>query len=565
MTVTVVGSGPAVAAVEAALADVDRPGPVERVGPDAIRGELAVVVGRAGARGFGVADERARETGLDWLAVELGGVGSRAVDGVEAAVTHLEAAPCYDCLRGRVEAAVGAAADVGGRATNAPTERFAGALAGREALARLTGDDSGPAPGRLVEVPHATRELLALPSCDCGAGRERDWTPRRDAVDRAVEASLARAERALDPRVGPVAEVGEAESVPLPYYLATVADTSGFSDVRAASNAAGVDPDWNGAFMKALGEALERYAAGVYRGTALPAVGADVTRVDATAFVLPNDGDVTAPETWVPGERLVDGERVALPAPRVFHPTDDATITTGLGLGNGGRGALVAGLTEVVERDAAMLSWYSTAGPLGLEIDADPFRTLRRRARAEDLSLTPTLLTQDVDVPVVAVAAHRTGEWPRFALGSAAALDPIEAAVSAGCEALQNWMELRGMGREEAVDAEGAIGQFASLPDAVQPYVAPATSVPASRVAEPPGGDPVATLIDRLAEADLDAYAVRLTTRDLDAIGFEAVRALVPAAQPLFVDEPCFGERAERVPETMGYEPRLDRQHHPFP
>ena len=27
----------------------------------------------------------------------------------------------------------------------------------------------------------------------------------------------------------------------------------------------------------------------------------------------------------------------------------------------------------------------------------------------------------------------------------------------------------------------------------------------------------------------------------------------------------ALGERAERVPEELGFEPRLDRPHHPFP
>jgi len=572
MSVPVVGSGPAVEAVEAALADADRS--ARRVGPDAIAGELAVVVGRAGARGFGVADERARAVGAGWLAVELGGVGGRAVEGVEAAITHLGSAPCYDCLCRRVSAGLetdpdgdpktgataGTGTTVGGRETAASTERFAGAVAGREAVSRLRTDAASPA-GRLVELPYTDRELLPVPGCDCGGGR--DWTPRRDAVDRPVEASLSRAERALDPRVGPVAEVGEVESLPLPYYLARVADTSGFSDLRAATDAAGVDPDWDGAFMRALGEALERYAAGVSRRADPSPV--DAPRIDHGAFVLPDAVAATDPDAWVAGERLADGEPVALPATRVFYPTDDAAITTGLGLGNAGTDALVAGLTEVVERDAAMLTWYSTATPLGLAVESDPFAALRRRARVEGLSLTPTLLTQDVDVPVVAVAAHREGAWPRFALGSAAAFDPVDAAVAAGCEAVQNWTELRGMGRGEAAEAEGAIGRFASLPRAVRPYVDPETTVPVDSVAGPVPDDPVAALVDRLVAVGLDAYAVRLTTRDLETIGFEAVRALVPAAQPLFVEEPYFGGRAERAPEAMGYEPRLARQHHPFP
>jgi ribosomal protein S12 methylthiotransferase accessory factor len=48
-------------------------------------------------------------------------------------------------------------------------------------------------------------------------------------------------------------------------------------------------------------------------------------------------------------------------------------------------------------------------------------------------------------------------------------------------------------------------------------------------------------------------------------MGFEAVRVLVPGAQPLFTGEPYFGERARTVPEALGFEPRLDRPIHPFP
>jgi ribosomal protein S12 methylthiotransferase accessory factor len=40
---------------------------------------------------------------------------------------------------------------------------------------------------------------------------------------------------------------------------------------------------------------------------------------------------------------------------------------------------------------------------------------------------------------------------------------------------------------------------------------------------------------------------------------------LVPGAQPLFFGESVFGERAGSVPREMGFEPRLDRDHHPFP
>jgi ribosomal protein S12 methylthiotransferase accessory factor len=72
-------------------------------------------------------------------------------------------------------------------------------------------------------------------------------------------------------------------------------------------------------------------------------------------------------------------------------------------------------------------------------------------------------------------------------------------------------------------------------------------------------------VIGRVTDAGLDAYAARTTTRDVSELGFEAVRVLIPEAQPLFTGEPFFAERAESVPRALGFEPRLDREYHPYP
>jgi ribosomal protein S12 methylthiotransferase accessory factor len=173
-----------------------------------------------------------------------------------------------------------------------------------------------------------------------------------------------------------------------------------------------------------------------------------------------------------------------------------------------------------------------------------------------------------VDVPVVAVAVHREGEWPRFAVGSDADLDPEEAATSALAEALQNWMELRSMGADEAADADGAIGRYADFPATAREFVASETAIPAASVgpADPPTGKAeLDAVLSRLADADLSTHAARLTTRDVERLGFEAVRVLVPAAQPLFTGESFFGERAREVPAEMGFEFRPDRELHPYP
>jgi ribosomal protein S12 methylthiotransferase accessory factor len=429
-----------------------------------------------------------------------------------------------------------------------------------------------PLGGTVVEVPGQEREFLAVP----GEGRDRTLDRSWRSVD--LNAALERAEHALDDRVGLLTQVGERESFPIPYYLAGTAETTVYSDAAAAAFAAGADADWDRAFMKALGEGLERYCAGVYRQSAF-VVAPETNRarpVSPARFARPDSYrqvDREEPIPWVRGEHLATGERVSLPAEFVYYPPPQErhkpAITTGLGLGNSGVEALLSGLYEVIERDATMLAWYSTFDPLELTIDDDRFGTLVKRARAEELDVTPLLMTQDVDVPVVAVAVHRDGEaWPRFAMGSGADLDPAAAAHAALAEALQNWMELRAMGPEQAADEKAAIGDYAAFPAAAQQFIDVGATVDAGSVgpdALPEGETELDAVVERVTDAGLDAYAARTTTDDVAELGFEAVRVLSPEAQPLFTGEPFFAERAETVPAELGFEPRLEREYHPYP
>ncbi len=563
MDIGLVGDGPATEAVAAALGDVDvNVMPVEATLLDGF--DLAVVAGTAGSDVFTAANDR-----LDrYVAIEVGGVGGVPLGGVDASVTVFERA-CYECLCGRVAANTPEPASSPSGKRSAV--RYAGAVAGRRVIQLLSGEPVGET---VVEVPGPERALLPLPGCTCGAGP--DGAIPRDGREVPLDDAISRAERAMDSRVGPLREVGEQSSFPVPYYVAATADTTRFSDARAAEFAGGADVDWNAAFMKALGEGLERYAAGIYRRDAFTtAPAADVPNpIRPDAFVRPTDADEYDPDEalpWTTGEDLATGEPVSLPAEFVHFPPPERryrpAITTGLGLGNDGPEALLSGLYETIERDATMTSWYSTIEPLGLEVDDEDFTELCKRARAESLSVTPLLLTTDVDVPVVAVAVHRDGDWPRFAAGSGADLDPVAAARSALAEALQNWTELREMGPERAADEGAAIGYHADLPDATREFFDPDASVPIAGLGDPdlPGADALDAVLDRLGEVGLDAYAARTTTRDLAVLGFEAVRVLVPDAQPLFTREPFFGDRAREVPRSMGYEPTLDAEYHPFP
>ncbi|WP_330631433.1 YcaO-like family protein [Halocatena halophila] len=564
MTISIVGGGVPADSVVQSLTEsgesVTRHDSVETIESPA----LSVIIGSVGDERF----ERASEqlTG-EWIALELGGVGGIGIGSVAFAVTGFgPKTPCFDCLHRRVDSQIADDTVEQSPSVHPPTAHLGGALAGTQAVKLLDGDDSPL--GAVLEQPHATRRLLAVPGCSC-TDHQR-WMLSDERLDRSLEESLERAERAVDPRLGIISEVGEIESFPVPYYLTQLGSTTAFSSQQASKQAAGVALDWNEAFMKALGESLERYCAGVYKRDGLVS-GRPVDQPNAvvpSAFVHPGDHNDTEPIEWVPGTELGTDRTVSLPAEHVFFPydSDGPTITTGLGLGNDHTEAIVAGLTEIIERDAAIIAWYSSYEPLGLSIEDERFGTLRRRAKATGLSVTATLLTQDVDIPVVAVAVHRSDEeWPAFALGLAADLDPIAAAVSAGTEAIQNFTELRRMGQSRATEAGGRIGHFAARPATIAEFVSPDQSVPITSVAPEQAASPVDLLLDRLHAADLSAYATSLTTVDVRTLGFEAVRVLVPSAQPLFIDSPYFGDRARTVPKSLGFDPRLEREHHPYP
>lgn len=572
MEVTLVGDGPAIDAVTTALADVSVS--TSSDDPDAVgEADFAVVSAPAGARTFDRANAAASEGGTPWLAIEVGGIGGRPIPDIDAAVSGFTPATgCYDCLRTRVNADREPGESDTEPSADRSAVRLAGSVAGHELVGLLSGEESSIL-GGIVEIPYQRRRFLPVPGCACGSGPEREFELTYEPSP--VEDALDRAELTLDERVGLVGSVGEIESFPAPYYLANVRATDGFSDADAPAQAAGVDPDWNTAFMKALGEALERYGAAIYREELFSTGAPDSVEraVDPEMFVRPDTDSVSGDSTrWVPGIDLDGREQVHLPAEKAFFPPPSRefgpAITTGLGLESSTVGAVLSGLYEVIERDATMLAWYSTFEPLALSVDNGGFQSLARRARSEGLTVTPLLVTQDVDVPVVAVAVHREGGWPRFAVGSAADLDPVAAAQDALAEALQNWMELRSMGRDAAAEESGAIGEYASFPDEAAAFVDAGDPVPAGSVGPdevPTGQAELDALVDRAVDAGLSPYAVRLTPRDLESIGFEVVRAVVPEAQPLFTGDPFFGERARTVPADLGFDPRLERRPHPYP
>ncbi len=536
-----------------------------------------VAAGTPGETLFSTVDQQAT---TPWIAVEIGGVGGQSLDDVAGAVSVLDpGGPCYACLQSRVEAATTSSPEGSTRHLDV-LGRFAGAIAGW--LLR-TQDQTGLAEivGTTTIVGGEDHRLLPVPGCRCDTGSSRFDIPESSAPP---GNALERAEVAVDPLVGPITQVGEQSSYPAPYYVAELADSTAMSDVQVARYAAGIDLDWDDAFMRAIGEGLERYCAGMYRLDSLPADRSD-TYVPLSRLPTAHE-DAEAIGRWWPGVDLLTDDPVRLPVEAVTFPPPDSAdidaITTGLGLGETWTDAILAGLTEVLERDACMLGWYSTFEPLELSVDTESYRTLVRRLAGEGLATTSVVVTQDIDIPVVTSIVHRRDsdgqpvmetpfsdpdDWPAFAVGSAAAFDPASAAERALTEATQNWVELRGMGPEKAAE-EGAIGDFATFPRQARTVLETGPTVAASDLAPEPIDSPATALEyvrEQLRAAELSAYVARTTTRDVNERGFEAVRVVVPDAQPLVQRRAHFTDRLRRVPRSLGFQPRLDRGDHPYP
>ena len=393
----------------------------------------------------------------------------------------------------------------------------------------------------------------------------RDPAATEVAVGDDLAAAIAAAERAIDPVVGIIESVGEEASVPLPYYLARLTTHPMSHAGERGRLAAGVDLDWDRAYMRALGEALERYAASVYNTDALQAAPPDAmtNAMPLDALVRPAGG---TPDLlpWVSGLDLHTRSPTAVPAGLVYHPPPGPplrpAITTGLALARTRKAAIHRGLLEVIERDAVMRVWYGTAPVHRVTVETGPMQTLTARLRAADLSVACWGCPTDEGVPVCIAAVHRTTGYPYCAFGTAAAVEPREAATHAVIEATQNWMELEAMGREASAETYEGVARYAEDPSpafAFLPGSDAALPVDELLGAAPDAPEP---LIEHLAHHGLMAVAVSVTTGDLRALGFEAVRVVIPAAQPLFVRDPYFGDRVSTDAAAIH-----DRRPHPFP
>lgn len=357
---------------------------------------------------------------------------------------------------------------------------------------------------------------------------------------------------------------------------------------------------------KAIAEGLERYASCVtdarqFLWATANELGAEALDLDtvprcseaelAHSRCLLRPADMNAPIRWVRGISLFDGRPVWIPAVMVYLKTGAMSvgerfvlpISTGCGAHVTAEQALLAGVNEVIERDAISLVWLQQLALPRIELDVVPAWVqpfIEREARSRN-SMETLLFdaTTDVGVPTIYslhIAPHN--ETLATLVMCSTELDPAISVAKVMRESassrttLQQERELPTSWDDYISVSHGAafMGRRAQLPafDFLRssPHRRKLSEMPVLATGDPRRD--LACVIEQLRQRGMEAFAVDLTTDEARRVGMWVVRVIVPALQPL-----SFSYRARylghprlyEAPRLMGYPVRAEADINPWP
>lgn len=294
---------------------------------------------------------------------------------------------------------------------------------------------------------------------------------------------------------------------------------------------------------------------------------------------------------WTSGLDLATGAEVLVPAQAVYVPyvfTDGEQelrepLTTGAASGLAWSHTLVRALYEIVERDATMLLHY---GGCAVRL-INPAHVLSPRMLAYTRAMQAggkcvTLALVQTDLPahvVVVLVEDPTGRSPAVCVGSGASSNIAAAAESALCEAAAFNRALRSRlayGKQllsrapssQPVTSGELRGYYWAQADRIGTlsWFDGAVVMSKRAVADAPVYDP-AQLVDHLVSLPGGAVVVDCTPPDVRSFGVYCLKALVPALQPMHLDDSCM-IRTARLHECIvsnGSESMTDKiGPHPF-
>jgi thiazole/oxazole-forming peptide maturase SagD family component len=296
------------------------------------------------------------------------------------------------------------------------------------------------------------------------------------------------------------------------------------------------------------------------------------------------------PFTWIAGQSLTRDAAIWVPLQAVSsagpEPRDTPArepelrprVTTGVAAHPDRTTAILHGLREVIERDAAMLAWLTRRAGNALDVTGAADAGLQELARRfDDAGLTYALARLHTDAPLaVVVAALRdpSGVGPALALGTCAAPSVPAAAQKALLEALMVWRLVRGLRADGLVapTCAKALDQRSRLLwwsepgrwEEVRWLFAGPVATSAGTAIERDGAGELATLLAWCRAAGEEVIAVDLSDEaTVHQLGHHVVATVAPSFHPMHLYEPWPALWSPRLARVSSGPLNLDP--HPFP
>jgi ribosomal protein S12 methylthiotransferase accessory factor len=298
----------------------------------------------------------------------------------------------------------------------------------------------------------------------------------------------------------------------------------------------------------------------------------------------------------VKGRRLLSNDVLYVPSDLVYWFGRTNHLAQGTSSGAAAHtswhAAALHGLCEVVERDAAMLTWYARLAPPRIDEHGLPAETEVHLAvlRQAGYRVSVRLLSRDLDLPVAMCVARRfDGRIPALLLGTGCAPDARNAVARASGEILKSYLAYVHSDGAPSVWADPGPAEAALQPWQHLAYYARGAHRSALDLLDSSAGtvaldelrasdgtpaEELHRCLELLAAQGLDPIGVDYTPRDLRLIGVVLVKVLVPGLQPLHFGEAfrvLGGRRLYDLPARLGRATQrleaddLNPLPHPFP
>ena len=409
----------------------------------------------------------------------------------------------------------------------------------------------------------------------------------------------------VDDRVGIVNSVFEVQlqtGAPAFFHVfARACNTGTFTQQENFFNTGGAASDRGRAVAKAVGEAVERYCAAIFDVDELPLF----TYQDAPVLaVAPSEFALYSPEQyaqpgfpWVPFQDdtpvrwataldLTNRQPCLIPACRVFMPyhyylgSGDAPveqpISTGMACQVSPAAAALAGICEVIERDAFTICWQAMLSPPQIRLDTlddENYDLVQRFERARG-SVTMFDLTLDHGIPtILSVLRGEPPTAPAFVFAAASSPSPRDAARKSLEEVahtrrysqwIQDHMDVvvpDAPCHHNVTDQQEHL-RFATdhgNSDVFEFLYESTERIVFDDIIDLSSGDPrdeVEALVDRVHSVGERVLVADLTTPDVRDLGLPIVRAVIPGFHPLHMGHQLRslgGRRLWEVPQALGY------------